>query len=112
MHTAHRYPAAEVAFHASTPSPSDRVRNAAPSGTLRRWLDETVWPARDVMARRFWTGNPSTPETVEWLSRRLVAIYPNRQPQRVDFMWYDDFYTDRERCRSIEPGEHCARRIL
>ena len=96
MHTARRYPAAEVAFHASTPSPSDRVRTTAPAGTLRHWLDETVWPARDMMARRFWTGNPATPETVEWLRHRLLAIYPHQQPERVDFMWYDDFYREGE----------------
>jgi hypothetical protein len=96
MHTARRYAAAEVAFHASTPSPSDRVRTFAPAGSLRRWLDETVWPARDMMARRFWTGNPAAPETVEWLRRRLLGIYPNRQPQRVEFMWYDDFYRQGE----------------
>jgi hypothetical protein len=96
MHSAHRYAAAEVAFHASTPLPSDRVRIVAPAGRLRRWLDETVWPARDLMARRFWTGNPATPETIDWLRRRLVVIYPNRQPQRVDFMWYEDFYRQGE----------------
>jgi hypothetical protein len=96
MHTAHRYPAAEVAFHASTPSSSDRVRTFAPAGSLRRWLDETVWPARDILARRFWTGNPAAPETVEWLRLRLAAIYPNGQPQQVDFMWYDDFYRQGE----------------
>ena len=96
MHSAHRYPAAEVAFHASTPSPSDRIRTSAPAGSLRRWLDETVWPARDILARRFWTGNPATPETVEWLRRELAGIYPHQQPQRVDFIWYGDFY---------QPGE-------